>query len=62
MSKNARLETGDTIMMTKITMAVALAFAAIYAVPASASQDQRTCGYGLQHYDSSGVPVGPYCH
>jgi hypothetical protein len=47
-------------MWTKITLALALAFAVIYAVPASAGP--TTCGYGTFQYDSSGSTVGPYCH
>jgi hypothetical protein len=45
--------------MAKITLALALAFAAIYAVPASAGP--RTCGYSTPQYDSSGTWTGPYC-
>ncbi len=47
-------------MWTKITLALALAFAVIYAVPASA--DPTTCGFSTFQYDSSGSTVGPYCH
>jgi hypothetical protein len=47
-------------MLTKITVALALAFAAIYAVPASAGP--TTCGSSTFQYDSSGATVGPYCH
>jgi len=46
-------------MMTKITLALALAFAAISAVPASA--EPHTCGSTAFQYDSSGATVGPYC-
>jgi hypothetical protein len=46
-------------MLTKITLALALAFATIYAVPASAGP--RTCGSNTMQYDSSGTWTGPYC-
>ena len=46
-------------MITKITLALALAFATIAAVPASA--EPHTCGSPSFQYDSSGAPVGPYC-
>ena len=46
-------------MLSKITLAFALALAIIYAVPASAGP--RTCGYGTMQYDSSGTWTGPYC-
>jgi hypothetical protein len=39
--------------MTKITLALALAFAAIAAVPASAAP--HTCGYTTFQYDSTGA-------
>ena len=46
-------------MLSKITLALALAFAVSHAVPASA--DPRTCGYNTMQYDSSGTWTGPYC-
>jgi hypothetical protein len=46
-------------MLTKITLALAFAFAIIQAVPASAGPG--TCGSSTFQYDSSGAPVGPYC-
>ena len=46
-------------MLTKMTLALAFAFAVISAVPASAGP--RTCGYGAMQYDSSGTWTGPYC-
>ena len=46
-------------MLTKITLALALTFAAIYAIPASAAP--RTCGSNMMQYDSSGTWTGPYC-
>jgi hypothetical protein len=47
------------IMLTKLTLALALAFAAVYVVPASAAP--TTCGHGTIQYDSSGTWTGPYC-
>ena len=47
-------------MLAKITLALALAFIVIQAVPASAGP--TTCGSDTVQYDSSGVPTGPYCH
>ena len=47
-------------MLTKITLALAFAFAVMQAVPASAGP--TTCGFGMFQYDSSGATVGPYCH
>jgi hypothetical protein len=47
------------IMLTKITLALALALAAVYAVPASAAP--TTCGHNTVQYDSSGTWTGPYC-
>ena len=47
-------------MLTKITLALALAFALIRAVPASAGP--ATCGADTFQYDSSGTTVGAYCH
>ena len=46
-------------MLTAIARVLALAFDAIYAVPASAGP--RTCGSNTMHYDSSGTWTGPYC-
>jgi hypothetical protein len=46
-------------MLTKVTLALAFAFAVIYAVPASANP--RTCGSNTMQYDSSGTWTGPYC-
>ena len=46
-------------MMTKITLALAFAFAVATAIPASAAP--RTCGYTTFQYDSSGATEGPYC-
>jgi hypothetical protein len=46
-------------MLSKITLAVALAFAVSYAVAASAAP--RTCGHSTMQYDSSGTWTGPYC-
>jgi len=46
-------------MLSKITLAVALAFAINNAVPASAAP--RTCGHSTMQYDSSGTWTGPYC-
>jgi hypothetical protein len=40
-------------MLTRITLALAFAFAVSYAVPASAGP--RTC---VQQYDGSGAPTG----
>jgi hypothetical protein len=55
-------------MITRITLALALAFAALATVPASAqtrghedTSNPRTCGYQTFQYDSSGATVGPYC-
>jgi hypothetical protein len=45
-------------MLTRITLALALAMAS-YVVPASAGP--RTCGYATMQYDSSGTWTGPYC-
>ena len=47
-------------MSTKVILALALAFAVIQAVPASAGPS--TCGSSTFQYDSSGATVGPYCH
>ena len=47
-------------MSTKAILALALAFAIIQAVPASAGP--TTCGSSTFQYDSSGATVGPYCH
>ena len=47
-------------MLTKMMLALALAFALSDAVPATAGF--RTCGSDTFQYDSSGTPVGPYCH
>lgn len=47
-------------MLTKTTLALALAFAIIQAVAASAGP--TTCGADTFQYDSSGATVGPYCH
>ena len=47
------------IMLKKITLALALAFAAVYAVPALAAP--TTCGHSTVQYDSSGTWTGPYC-
>ena len=44
-------------MLSKITLALAFAFAVIYTVPASAGP--RTCGYGTMQYDSSGPGLAP---
>ena len=44
-------------MLSKITLALAFAFAVIYVVPASAGP--RTCGYGAMQYDSSGTGLAP---
>ena len=46
-------------MWTKITLALALALAVSYAVPASAGP--TTCGHATMQYDSSGTWTGPYC-
>jgi hypothetical protein len=46
-------------MLRKITLALALAFAVVHVVPASAGP--RTCGYNSPQYDTSGAWVGPYC-
>lgn len=46
-------------MLSKITLALALALAVGYATSASAGP--RTCGYGVMQYDSSGTWTGPYC-
>jgi hypothetical protein len=46
-------------MWTKITLALALALAVGYAVPASAGP--TTCGSATMQYDSSGTWTGPYC-
>ena len=46
-------------MLSKITLALAFAFAVISVVPAFS--DPRTCGYGAMQYDSSGTWTGPYC-
>ncbi len=45
-------------MWTKITLALALALAVSYAVPASAGP--TTCGHATMQYDSSGTWTGPY--
>jgi hypothetical protein len=47
-------------MLTKITLALALALAVMQVVPASAGPS--TCGSTTFQYDSSGATVGPYCH
>jgi len=47
-------------MWTKITLALALALAVSYAVPASAGP--TTCGHATMQYDSSGTWTGPYCN
>jgi hypothetical protein len=47
-------------MLTKITLALAFAFAVIQAIPASAGPS--TCGSSTFQYDSSGTTTGPYCH
>ena len=46
-------------MLSKITLALALALAVSYAVPATAGP--RTSGYSTFQYDSSGATTGPYC-
>jgi hypothetical protein len=46
-------------MLSKITLAVALAFAVSYATAAPAAP--RTCGHSTMQYDSSGTWTGPYC-
>ena len=46
-------------MLAKPTLALALALAAVYAVPASAAP--TTSGHGTIQYDSSGTWTGPYC-
>lgn len=46
-------------MLTRITLALALAMAASYVVPASAGPS--TCGHATMQYDSSGTWIGPYC-
>ena len=46
-------------MLTKITLALALALAAVSAVAASAAP--TTCGHSTVQYDSSGTWTGPYC-
>jgi hypothetical protein len=56
---NSGFDTRRITMLTKITMALALAFAVGYAVPASAGPS--TCGFSTYQYDSSGTTVGPYC-
>jgi hypothetical protein len=55
-------------MTTRITLALALVFAALATVPASAqprghysTDNERTCGYQTFQYDSSGATTGPYC-
>src|SRR5882757_4946585 len=57
---------GESPMMTRITLALALVFAALATVPASAQprghyDNERTCGYQTFQYDSSGTTTGPYC-
>ena len=47
-------------MLSKITLALALALVVSYAIPASAGP--RTCGYSTFQYDSSGATSGPYCN
>jgi hypothetical protein len=47
-------------MLSKITLALAFAFAVMHALPAAAGP--ATCGYSTFQYDSSGATVGPYCH
>jgi hypothetical protein len=46
-------------VLSKITLAVALAFAVSYAAVASAAP--RTCGHSTMQHDSSGTWTGPYC-
>jgi hypothetical protein len=46
-------------MLSKIVLAVALAFAVSYGIPASAGP--KTCGHSTMQYDSSGTWTGPYC-
>jgi hypothetical protein len=46
-------------MLTRITLALALAMAASYVVPASAGP--RTCGHATMKYDRSGSWIVPYC-
>jgi hypothetical protein len=53
-------DTKENVMLTKMTLALALALAVIQAVPASAGPS--TCGSETFQYDSSGATVGPYCH
>jgi hypothetical protein len=54
-------------MITRITLALALVFAALATVPASAqsrpnhADHERTCGSQTFQYDTSGATVGPYC-
>ena len=43
-------------MLTKITVALALALAALSTAPAAAGPDS----HNQAQYDLSGVPVGPY--
>jgi hypothetical protein len=47
-------------MLTKIIVAVVLAFAAVQVVPASAAP--HSCGSTGFQYDSSGATTGPYCN
>jgi hypothetical protein len=46
-------------MLSKITLALVLAFAVGSVLPASAGP--RTCGSNMIQYDSSGTWTGPYC-
>jgi hypothetical protein len=53
-------------MTTRITVALALMFAALASVPAAAqsrypTDNERTCGSPTFQYDSSGTTTGPYC-
>ena len=59
-------------MLSKITLALAFAFAVSSAVQASAGprtcgyvrltpSAAAKCGYGTMQYDSSGTWTGPYC-
>jgi hypothetical protein len=54
-----RAHRGESPMITRITLALALVFAAMATVPASAGP--RTCGSQTFQYDNSGATVGPYC-
>lgn len=53
-------KTMKAFLTALVLMSMLALSAAVATVPASAGP--RTCGHASFQYDSSGVPVGPYCH